>query len=165
MKLVIDSREQKPLVFPKLVGVETVVEGLGVGDYGAWHEVKGQMVRDTAVWERKGLGDLFSSFTSGYLREKAKWSRAHVLGFTYLLAIEGTVSEVLAGHTYWAGGRSHTAQKSGLTMLKQLCTVQRKYGVSAHFFSSRSEMALYIQEYFLAWERVKPDAPAPEYAI
>ena len=165
MTLLTDTREQLPLTFPTLRGVEVKVATLPVGDYGALHDIKGTMVQDTTVFERKNLGDAFSSFTTGYLREKAKWTRAKAAGLTYLLAIEGTISEVLNGHTYWAGGQSHQAKKDGLTLLKQLCTCQRKYGIQVMFFASRREMALYIQEYFLAWERVKPDGPAPEYAI
>ena len=165
MRLLTDSREQIPLQFPKMHNVSVEIAALPAGDYSALHASSQGWVQDKAVFERKNLGDAFSSFTTGYLREKAKWTRAKAAGLTYLLAIEGTVSDVLNGHTYWAGGQSHQAKKDGLTLLKQLCTCQRKYGIQVMFFASRREMALYIQEYFLAWERVKPDAPAPEYAI
>ncbi len=156
MKLVTDSREQQPLEFEKVVGVEYAVAGLSVGDYGAWH---GQ-TQDPVVFERKGIGDLFNSFTAGYEQERAKILRAARLGLTYVLAIEASATEILKGHSYWAGGEVRESRKTGIAMLRQLCTIQRKYGIQVQFFSGRREMALYLQEYFLSWERVQPqEAP------
>lgn len=127
------------------------------GDYTARHRLKdGIEQMDTVVIERKGLGDLFVSFTSGYEQEKAKWERAQACGLSYILAIEGTATDVLRGHTYWAGGELREAKKSGLAMLRQLCSIQRRYQLSVWFCSSRKEMAVLVQEYFLAAERIPP---------
>ena len=63
--------------------------------------------------------------------------------------------EILKGHTYWQGGEFKESKKTGYAMLKQLMTLQRKYGLFCWFCQSRREMAVMIQEYFLAWERVK----------
>ena len=134
-------------------GVEVRVQMLPTGDYGAEHDG----ILDTTVFERKSLGDLFSSFTAGYAREKAKWQRAQALGLTYILAIEGTASEVLQGHQYWAKGEAWYSKKSGWAMLRQLMTVQRKYGVPVWFTSSRKEMAMLIQEFYLSFERIKEE--------
>lgn len=151
MKLITDSNEQLPLVFPVVQGVEYVRQKLSVGDYGAWH---GE-TQDRTVVERKSIPDLFTSFTSRYEAERTKILRAEVLGLTYVLAIEASMSDILKGHAYWKAGIQYESKKTGYAMLKQLMTLQRKYGLFCWFCQDRREMAIMIQEYFLAWERVK----------
>lgn len=155
MKLLVDSREQLPLEFPPTVGVEVVPVALPLGDYSASY---GERL-DPTVIERKSVSDLFTSFTGGYEAEKAKILKATVLNLTYVLAIEATASEVLKGHSYWKDGEVHESKKSGLAMLRQLMTLQRKYGIAVWFCTTRKEMAWRILEYFLAFERMlKQDA-------
>lgn len=125
-----------------------------VGDYSAVHFFYGKEVSDPSIFERKEIGDCFTSFTAGYEQEKAKWTRAQALGLTYILAIEASASDVLKGHSYWTEGEVHEAKKSGLAMIRQLMTLQRKYGLQVWFCTSRREMAWRMQEYFLAWERL-----------
>ena len=150
MILVCDSREQDPLVFPKTVGVEVVVEHLSVGDYTARHGT----VMDTTICERKSIQDAFTSFTGeAYERERAKILRAKEAGLTYILAVEATATEFLKGCSYWSGGESHEHKKTGLALLRQFAMLQRKYGVILWYCSSRKEMALLILEYFLAESR------------
>ena len=151
MQLQIDTREQQPLEFPKMLGVEVITATLPVGDYGA---IYGDGTPDTSVVERKNLGDLFTSFTSGYEQERNKIIRAQTRDLTYILAIEATWTEIRKGHSYWKAGELHESRKTGLAMVKQLCTLQRKYGVQVWACSSRTEMAWQIQEYFLAGERL-----------
>ena len=138
------------LEFPQVKDVEVLRQTLLIGDYTAWHRFNGREVPDPCVVERKGMGDLFTSFTSGYEREKAKWTDAHQLGLHYILAIEGTVTDVLQGNRYWKEGEAHESRKSGLAQLRQLCTISLKYQVQTWFFSSRKEMAFYLLEFFLA---------------
>ena len=57
MVIITDTREQAPLEFNKTEGVEFKTACLPVGDYFA----EGQNV----VFERKGCGDLFSSYSKG----------------------------------------------------------------------------------------------------
>ena len=97
MKLLCDTREQAPLPFPVVKDVETLRQTLLVGDYTAWHQLDGKDIPDSVVVERKALGDLFTSFASGFEREKAKWTKANHLGLQYVIAIEGTVSEIVQG--------------------------------------------------------------------
>ena len=130
---------------------------LSVGDYAALHRAEGKDVPDLSVVERKGIGDLFHAFTANYDAERAKILKAKELGLTYILAIEASFTEVLKGHAYWKDGELHESKKSGLAMIRQLCTVARKYQVEVWFCNGRREMALRILEYFLAAERVKPD--------
>ena len=138
------------LEFPQVKDVEVLRQTLLIGDYTAWHRFNGREVPDPCVVERKGMGDLFTSFTSGYEREKAKWTKAHQLGLHYILAIEGTVTDVLQGNRYWHDGEAQEGRKSGLAQLRQLCTISLKYQVQTWFFSSRKEMAFYLLEFFLA---------------
>ena len=153
MLLLIDSREQAALVFEKVAGVETKVVCLPVGDYGA--EING--VREPIVIERKEIGDLFSSFSTGYVRERAKILRAKELGLKYILAIEVTASDVYKGHTYWKNGKEHKSKKSGLAMLRQLMMLMHKYGIEVWYCDGRREMSRRIMEYFLAAERLAND--------
>ena len=164
MKLLIDTREQAPLVFPVTKGVEVIRQGLTVGDYTALHQdTKGEW-RDLSVVERKSLADCFGSFVGErYEREKAKWERARGDARHYILAIEGTVTELLQGHTYWAQGTLRESRKSGLAQFRQLLTISRKYPVSLWFCASRKEMAFRVLEYFLAAERI--GRPLPDLGV
>ena len=159
MVLITDTREAHPLQFEQVVGVSYVRETMTAGDYTARHQVGTVEQLDSTVFERKAVGDLFASFTAGYTREKAKWQRAQTLGLTYILAIEATCTEILKGHTYWQGGELREAKKSGIAMIRQLMSLQRRYGLGVWFCSSRREMALRIQEYFLSFERMPPPTP------
>ena len=150
MLLLTDSWEKDPLTFAKVEGVTHQRLHLAVGDYTAEHNG----IRDTAICERKSLSDLFTSFTGNYDAERDKIRRAKELGLTYILAIEGTFSELLKGHSYYAGGEWHVARKTGIAMARQLMTLQRKYGITVWFCESRQVMAMMMQEYFLAQERV-----------
>ena len=132
------------------VGVEVARKTLQVGDYGAEH-ASGP---DLTVIERKGMGDLFNSYTGGYEQERNKIIKAANLGLTFILAIEASATEVLKGHTYWDGEQRREHRKTGLAMFRQLCTINRKYGVQVWFCTSRTEMAWRILEYFLAQERL-----------
>ena len=142
-----------------MLGIEHRQVTLATGDYGCYHRRTDGWHRDPVIFERKSVSDCFASFTSGYEREKAKWQRAQALGLTYILAIEATCTEILKGHTYWQGGELQEAKKSGLAMIRQLMSLQRRYGLGVWFCSSRREMALRIQEYFLSVERLPPPTP------
>lgn len=126
-----------------------------MGDYGAIHERTGP---DTTVFERKSVADLWTSFTGdNYLREKEKIKRAKDMALNYILAVEATPWEIRGGHEYFSEGEIKTSKKDGLTMLRQLCTVERKYGITIKFFNGRRDMAFYIVEFFLSLERIKPE--------
>ena len=144
-----DTREQSPLEFKECEGVTHQPSGLAVGDYSALIEG----VQCPVVIERKSIADLFASFSEGYEREKKKILKAKALKLKYILAIEGTVTRVLMGYTYWDGKEEREHKKSGIAQFRQLLTISIKYGVEVWYCKSREEMALRIQEYFLAWER------------
>ena len=165
MILLCDSREQASLMldFPKQAGITVERRGLPTGDYACLHDWNGQVVLDPVVCERKSISDLFTSFTGNYKAEKAKLVKAQTLGLSYVLAIEVNATEIIRGHTYWAGGELRESQKSGVAMLRQLFSLCRRHGVVLWFCSSRTEMAFRLQEFFLAWERMEnPPLAGPE---
>jgi len=148
MIIIIDTREQNPLSF-KSMGVEEVVETLPVGDYTA----KGQ--ESEVVIERKELGDLWTSYSTGYDRERAKILKAKESGIQFVLAVEGTCWQLRSGFQFWNGKELITHKKDGLSMIRQLMTVSRKYGIQVWFCDGRRDMAFRIKEYLLSKERIK----------
>ena len=149
--LITDTREKLPLTFPSVSGVRYRTETMKTGDYTAVHEIHGKEVYDNTICERKSIADCFNSFVGdNYRREKEKWERTQQLNLHYILAIEGTVTDVLQGNRYWKAGEMQESRKTGLAQLRQLCTISLKYQVQTWFFSSRKEMAFYLVEFFLA---------------
>lgn len=154
MILIVDTREQDPLSFSSVEGFSVARETMNVGDYTARHK-DGQM--DSAVIERKSVGDLFHSFTHEYENEKEKIFRAQELGLKYILAVESPALDVRKGHKYWRDGEWREVQKTGIAQVRQIMTIQRKYSIEVWWCAGRLEMAFMIQEYFLAMERIKKD--------
>ena len=115
---------------------------LDVGDYTAQY-TSGELC--PIVFERKSLGDLFGTATSGYKRFKDELNRAKASGTKVVLAIEGTVGNVLAGYEH--------SQFSGVSMLKKLCTMWLRYDLVPLFFDSRLSMAAFIKEFYLSFGR------------
>ena len=138
MKILIDSREQAPLVFP-IDGIctETKLATLDVGDYQAEYT---DGTRPPVVFERKGLGDLFGTMTAGYARFKREMERAQEQGIRLILLIEGTLTDVYAGHTY--------SQFAGSSCVQKLFTLWVKYDLYPVFCANRSEMSRYIIEFY-----------------
>lgn len=162
MIIITDTREQEPLKFLTCEGVTHQSSGLAVGDYSAL--IDG--AKNVPVVERKSIPDLFSSFSMGYEHEKNKILKAKALRLKYILAIEGTVTRVLQGHTFWDGKEEREHKKSGISQLRQLLTISIRYGVECWYCKSREEMAIKIQEYFLAYERnLKNSTSYTDYAV
>lgn len=151
MQILVDTREKLMLTFPMVDGVSVKSECLVTGDYGCLHK---DGVRDATVFERKSIGDLYHSFTHEYENEKAKIQRAKDSGLEYILAIEGTALDVRKGHSYWKNGEECEVKKSGLSQVRQILTIQRKYGIGVWWCANRTEMAFLIQEYFITHERM-----------
>lgn len=137
-----DSREQEPLRFVVNEQVEAVeVRGVPFADY--WCEIGGKEI--PICFERKNLGDLFGTMTSGYERFKREMQRAKAAEAKMILVIEGSMKEVQAGYSH--------SEFSGDSMLKKLATLYVKYDLEYHFMNSRAEMARFIVEVFSAAER------------
>jgi len=150
MQLITDSREQNPLIFAHVDGIEFLIEALPIGDYGA--KLNGVLVK--SVCERKSIADLFSSFSSGYENEKSKIEKAKLLGFKYILAIEGTIFDVREGYQYQKDGEWHQSKKDGLSQCKQLMTMYSKGYFDIWWCKSRAEMSFMVIQYFQAVERI-----------
>lgn len=155
MIILTDSREQNSLEFNDCKGVEFKRVCLPVGDYTATYNIDGKERQSDTVFERKSVGDMWNSFTGeNYERERDKMMRYKDCGFDkYILAIEASAFEIRMGHSYRAGGEEHVSKKDGLSMLRQLLTCMRKYGIWVWLFNGRKEMAFMIQEYFLSEEK------------
>lgn len=152
MKIYIDTREQKPLDFKAGGSIsEVVVAGLPFGDYIASYESGENM---PIAFERKSVADAFGTFSAGMERFKREVERAHEAKFKLIIAIEGTLSEVLAG-------APHSSIK-GEQIVKTLNTLWVKYDVPHIYCPNRSEMKRIMIELWSAVGRnFKPVNSAP----
>lgn len=134
MKIIVDSREQRPLVF----GCTTERKKLHCGDYGA--SFKDGHIHEV-VFERKSIGDLFSTLTFGYDRFRREIFRAEKSKIRLIIAVEGTKEKVLKGYSH--------SKRDPESIIVQLETIKRKYGVETLFFGNRVSMANHIHDVFM----------------
>lgn len=133
-----------------MTDLKTEVACLETGDYG----VRIEGVLAPVRVERKSIGDLFASFSGdNYRREKEKIDRAKVLALRYILAIEGSCSDVRKGHKYRQGGQWHQVQKDGLSQVRQIETISMRYNVEIRYCSGREDMAFMVQEILMSYVR------------
>lgn len=144
MIILIDTREQKPLEFPYEYVEETNRVTLKVGDYSCLY--KDNYVPQI-IFERKAIGDLFSTMGQGYGRFKRELETAKELNIKLILVIEGSITKIIKG-------TSHSSLK-GISILRKLLTLWIKYGLDFHCFRNREEMSLFIYEYFCSIGRLK----------
>jgi ERCC4-type nuclease len=142
IKIIIDTREQKPLQF----SCETVRKGLSVGDYMA-EFADGSL--STVVFERKSINDLFSTLSSGYPRFKREIESSHELRISIIIIVEGSLRRILRGCSH--------SQRTPISIVYQLFTIRLRHNVETVFCQDRDEMSEYITHYFLAEERNHDD--------
>jgi len=142
MIMVIDSREQKPLDFDHPWVEKTVVEKLDIGDYRARFQ-DGHM--PSTVFERKSIGDLYSTMTHGYERFKKEIIRAQKDEINLFIIVEGSFSKVLIGYEH--------SLYTGISMIKKLMTIWIRYGVQTIFCNDREEMMKYITQFYISCGR------------
>ena len=82
MNIIIDTREQKPLIF---TGHETISRKLDEGDYNI------EELEDKIVIERKSLQDFYQSITSDHIRFRAEILRAVAKQKVFYIFIEGNL--------------------------------------------------------------------------
>ena len=135
-----DSKEQEPLEFNHVAIDWVQICALPFGDY--WCVLKDNHIVPI-VFERKALGDFFSSFGGRYKAEKAKLRKAHRANVLYKVIIEEPLTEVLKGPDY--------GKVSGLGLARTMFTWMERYEVETIFCKNRKEMATYIAERFYAY--------------
>ena len=140
--LLSDTREQSPLSFEGLDGIDKIETiGLPFGDYTCM--IDGRQV--PICFDRKSIGDLFGTMTSGYERFKREMQRAKDNNHKLILITEGTYSDVLDGYSH--------SEYSGESMIKKLATLAVKYDLEWWPCESRQVMALRIRDTFTAVQR------------
>ena len=88
MKIIIDTREQKPLSF---TGHETITCKLDEGDYNI------EELKDKICIERKSLADFYGSITSDHLRFKKEIQRCVTKNKKIYIFLEGTLMQFYDG--------------------------------------------------------------------
>ncbi len=143
MVILIDNQEKKKLKFQcDHILTEVRVEKLDHGDYACQY-MDGALC--PVIFERKGLGDLFSTLTSGHVRFRKEIKRAEKAEHKLILIVEGTVADILEGVPH--------SRKEGISILRTMLTMWVRYDLMPVFCSSRREMALFIREFFEAFGR------------
>jgi len=127
-----------------------VREALDTGDYA----IRVDGVLAPVRIERKGLGEIFTSFCGdNYRREREKIARAKDLKLKYLIAIEGTISDVRKGHRYYKQDTWHESQRDPLSLIRMLMTISQKHNVEIHYCNGKDEMGFFVQEYLMTHTR------------
>ncbi len=139
-----DTREQEPLEFSHPYIEQVKRMALPCGDYAVQYK-DGYI--PSVIFERKSIGDLFSTMTHGYTRFKREIEKAKEFDITLILAIEGTFSKVASGYDH--------SEYSGDSMIRKLMTMFVKYNLYPVFCRDRVEMASYITEYYIAIGKYK----------
>lgn len=143
MVIIQDTREQLPLDFKVGKLVKAVrVEGRPFGDY--WGETDDGK-EFPVVFERKGLGDLFGTLTSGMERFKRMLDKAALAEAQVYLLIEGSVETVYQGYEH--------SQVPGEVIMKTIFSLKVRHGLEPVFCNSRQEMKAHIVETYSALER------------
>lgn len=141
MRVKVDSREQDKLPFQVTGNVSQVLTvGLPFGDY--WAELEsGQEI--PIVFERKSIGDLYSTLTNedNIRLHKEKIRKAKEVDCTLILIIEGTLSDVEEGAAY-----SRTEPQN---LIKTVFTFMVKYELMPVFCVDRNEMMRFM---LYTWE-------------
>lgn len=143
MDIIIDTREQKPLSFERFGDdyIENViVEKLDVGDYRCrykcGHESK-------IVFERKSMSDLYGTLGRGNRRFKREVERAHKDRIRLVIAVEGSVKDLLRGLKY--------STMKAISVLRTMLTFWIIYGVEHRLFNTREDMERYIYETYIVY--------------
>ena len=157
IKLLIDTREQKPLEFDYPYVTETENIKLDVGDYGCQFE-DGYEV--PVYFDRKSVPDLFGTIGKGYDRFKREILRAINSNVKLFIIIEGSQTKVLKGpsratkkikvkgKTRYIPLTTKEKAKRGVSTVKTLNTLWIRYGVVPIYCVNREDMSRYIYEYY-----------------
>jgi len=142
MHILIDTREQKKLSFsqPYISGVK--IQKLDCGDY-MLEFADGHI--PPVSFEKKELGDLFSTLSQGYSRFKKELIRAKNKELQIIIIVKGTLTQVLQGYKY--------SKRRPEEIVRQLFTLLVKYNIWPVFLSTEKEMSDFIYYYACAYAR------------
>lgn len=144
MKIIVDTREQKPLEFPFEFVTGTIIAKLSVGDYSCQFE---DGYTPPVSFERKSVSDLFGTMGRGYKRFKQEIERAKSRDIRLILIIEDMFSKVEKG--------LDRSELAGETVIRKLMTLWVKHNIYPVFCKNRDECAKFIYEFFCSIGRLK----------
>jgi len=142
LKIIIDTREQKPLKFNNEQISEIVSQKLDFGDYACVFE-DGHM--PAVYFERKSISDLFGTMGVGYKRFKKEIIRAQEAKADMFIIVEGSLTQVRKGY-------KHSKMK-GISMVRKLYTLWVRYGIMPIFCIDANEAAEYITQFYIGCGR------------
>ena len=144
MKIIYDTREQRPLPF-KVEGIITEVkkETLNVGDY--WCEFE-DGYRPDVIYERKSFSDLYGSLSKGYKRFKKEFERSWAQGIRLHIIVEKSLQAV-------AEGRCLKGKRDIESIVQQAFTICERHRIPIIFTASRWESRYGITHHFMACGR------------
>ena len=137
-KLIIDSREQRPLPF---VG-NVFTKCLKVGDYAAEYN----NILLPVIFDRKNPSDWAGTLVQGHERFVREIGRAHKLGFKLIVIVECSYTKFI---TKKYKGSEHSTL-SPLVLTKILHSTMISHDLEVIFCKNRKEMMTYIKNYFHA---------------
>jgi ERCC4-type nuclease len=139
MKILIDTREQKPLRFKHKQISEVITKKLDIGDYGCQFE-DGHVV--PIFFERKSISDLYGTLGKGYSRFKKEVNRALDSKSQLIIIVEGSLTDV-------SRGTCHCKRKPQ-SLIDQVFTLFVKHGLMPVFCTNRAEMSAFITNFYIA---------------
>lgn len=125
LKLIVDSREQKPLWIPP----DCKKEGLIVGDYTT------KRLRYSFIVERKSPGDLYGTITAGHPRFKREIKRAIEHNIELVVYVECSRQDFI--NKKFPGGKKRKYPGEGLDRIVR--TLERRYGLEFVWCKNREE--------------------------
>lgn len=143
MRIVVDTREQKPLSFKHSSITEVVNKSLNVGDYGAMFS--SDDIIYPIVFERKSIADLYGTLSQGYSRFKKEIERSKEQRLQLIIIVEGNLTRILHGMPF--------SQRTPESIVYQIFTIYARHGVQTVFCKDRDDVAEYITQFYIAHEK------------
>lgn len=144
-----DTREQNGLSFSRYKDIEATHRcKLHVGDYAVIYKAvkrgRSYYFPSSLYFDRKSKGDLFSTF--GNEESRARYKRenelALQLGIDLKVIVECDTLEIVKGYQY--------SKTPGLSLLRKLETMRRRYGIDFIYCTDRNDMKRVMFERWVA---------------
>ena len=147
MKIICDSREQKPLDFRLSKNLTDVIKKkLNVGDYS----IEGY--EDKIGIERKSALDLFGTLGKGHKRFKKEIERVKALNMDYFgIVVECCFNKVMNKEFE----NSHYSNMMGFQIINTCYTYKMKHNIDIIFCNNRNEASAIIRNIFNAYLKTK----------